>query len=367
MTIKKLAIALFLISALFISLTACNGSIQSTDQTISTAVDSTVESATQPTTDGTTQGTAQNTTADTTAALTTQLTTDTTAQSMTTQSTTAGTVYYDNISSDPIGLPVIVGAADQLIFLRRGINALGNYKITYIDYEQFFLQEGETQPDSGRYANVTADGEINWDYGGWVRFEQTPQVVDMLEQLTLDGQNVHLPMQFKDLGDQYAVFDKVDFSKAIGQTYSFTIIDKKTGNKISYFGGDDITETGQVVLLDKNDNFIIRLTVNFLNNEIEGLYTDLSHYLSQRDLRINGIGCSNTLNEMYNAFGKPNKFASDDTYMPEVTYYYVDEEKNLSYMVQFNYYNTIHDHRTGQEGIVKNSTITSVTAYIGTR
>ncbi len=223
--------------------------------------------------------------------------------------------------------PSIKGTEDDLSFEARATVPREDYVAPYIDYDEVFLKDSEEEITTSRYSNYTSDGEIDWSIEGFRIFRVGRIQEDMISKLTIDGKNISIPRKFKDLGEEYAVFDKVDFSKIDRKNgFAFTITDKTTGNKVSSFITDEVPDQ-LVFLLDKEDRLIMRPTVEFDKNEVVGLYSTLA-FITQLDLRMDEIGVGSTLNEMYDKLGLPSTV--DDKCC---TYYC--ENEDYSYVIIF--------------------------------
>ncbi len=253
--------------------------------------------------------------------------------------------------------PMIKGASDELIFKKGHIEYNDDFEVPYIDYDEFFLKEGEENPRSGRYADLTEDGKFNWSVEETVRLEPTPIAKEMLSKVTLDGKKITLPMKFKDIGEEYAVFDKVDFAKLKDDMIPFFIEDKDTGNKL-YLSSEHGEDYRMFELINKYNNFITWVDVNIKTNKIEGISTECGYCLGQKELLLDGIGTGNTLNEMYNKFGKPATFEGESDFLKYITYSYEDEYRE--YIIIFHYSKKIYNYKMGERQKVKNNNITSL-------
>ncbi len=93
-------------------------------------------------------------------------TSETTSSSETTE-TTGSAKSSNNESTDnsieAVDLYSILKNRDNsLVVLNTKTVHYGNYPLTHIDHDTFFLKDGEEQESSGRYADVSSDGKINW-------------------------------------------------------------------------------------------------------------------------------------------------------------------------------------------------------------
>ena len=101
-----------------------------------------------------------------------------------------------------------------------------------VDYDEMFTgPNGERQKTDGKYATVTKDGLVRWDQEN-KQYEQTPQVMEMMKKVTVDGIPVSLPMQFEDItkiNPDYKKLTSIDCKKIIKDGGMEDIEDKKTG------------------------------------------------------------------------------------------------------------------------------------------
>ncbi len=265
-------------------------------------------------------------------------------------------------------------ASDELVFMKGAVREVNNdYTVPYLNYDDLLLSEGDEDLLDERYSNTTADGEINWDMKGELTFpNETPIVDEMFLKATLNGKKISFPMKFKDLGEEYAVFDKIDFTKLDEDMSAFTITDRNTKNKIACLI-NLIEGYRQFDLLDKDDKFIISLIVDLKNNSICGLSTKCSAVLftpekvntSVMDLRIDGIGLCSTLNEMYDKFGKPYEIRGKENILsPSIWYHrYNLNNDNERVDIHFDYSSEFYNPHTKSNVMVKPNMITGVILY----
>lgn len=235
-----------------------------------------------------------------------------------------------------------------------------DYKFPYVDYGELFLYMGEEQPTTGKYANVTPDGKVDWRVGK-KEYDETPIAMEMVNKITVDGKAFHLPASFKDIGEEYAIFDKVDFTKVTEDMYPFVIRDMKTGNKVEVI--NDLLGVHLVAkILDGDNTQIISIGINMKDNNISYISSygvDIgAHIMSIKEVKVDGVGVGNTLNEVYKKFGVPHKVYSNEV-MPKIDYEYKDEN-NIAYKISFVFRYEMYDYRFEQEKPVRNNVITSV-------
>ncbi len=222
---------------------------------------------------------------------------------------------------------MLSGAQNELIFKSEYIDYNSDYKVPYIDYDAFFLKDGEENPTSGRHADITEDGAINWNVEETVRLDYTPIAKDMLSKVTLDGKKIVFPIKFEDIDKEFSVFDKIDFTKLTDDMYPFTITDVKTNNKIFAFSphGED---TRIVHILNKNNVPLLAVEINLKKNIITGLSNEDAPYMTIKNLAVDGIGVGNTLNEAYKKFGVPKTYRPKTSALPVMAYSYKDDKKD---------------------------------------
>lgn len=256
--------------------------------------------------------------------------------------------------------PMLAGSNGDLVFRNEYVDFNTEYKVPYVNYDEVFLKEDEENPTSGRYANLTADGKINWDVTETERLlEETPIAKEMVLQLTIDGEKKPLPLKFADLGEAYAVFDQIDFSKLTNDMYPFTITDIKSGTKL--YALSDYGEKTRLINVVNEDNILVMKVVVELNrNYIIGVANGGMSEIAIKDIRVDGIGTGNTLNEIYEKFGTPIKYESRHTVMPNIQYFYETDQKVYSILL---FYEEEFSKGHGRVQRIKNNVITSVDVY----
>jgi hypothetical protein len=222
----------------------------------------------------------------------------------------------------------------------KGIKTLllqnDNSKIT-----ESLLDKNGKQSATGRYANATPDGKVQWN----VEKENKLLLTDSEEiskNITLDGKKVSFPMKFSVLGQKYAEFANVDFSKL--NKDMIPIIVENTKNKMKMLIIDTETKKDdilivmgfkqEVILADFFEGVrkMIGVVIDTNDRKIMGLRSTVWGMTSKRDLKINGIGVGNTFNEMYAKFGTPEIIIINKTKYSVYTivgYNYLDENGNM--------------------------------------
>ncbi len=206
--------------------------------------------------------------------------------------------------------PMVKKSGGRLLFARelkrKSSRKNDFYFAKYIDYDKYFLKDGEKQSFEGRYSNFSNDKKLNLTKGQ-THIKNATDANELLGKVTFNGKPIKLPMNFKDLGKEYAAFDSVDFSKLNDDCYPLYIKDTKTG-LILHTEVPTVTNLPIVILriLDKNSRDIVTVNVDKKDNKIYGIGSSY-YYLKQctADLKVNGIGIGSTLNEVYEKNGIP--------------------------------------------------------------
>ncbi len=231
------------------------------------------------------------------------------------------------------------------------------FKVSYIDYSDFFIQKGEGQVTTGKYSNTTYDGRIKWDidtlkiYGS-----ENKKNIDLDTAITLNGKMVKMPINFEDLGVEYSDFSNIDYDKVEQKKPPYSIVNKKYGTTISVI---DTVEGNEDLLLawliDKNGhNFS---TIEFDKNTgkiVTVIVADFEKF-DMLDIRVNGIKVGSTLNEMYDELGTPTLYEPAQ-HMVMYTY----KEDGVKRFIGFCNYKQMYDYREGKKVDVKQNTITSL-------
>lgn len=222
-----------------------------------------------------------------------------------------------------------------------------------IHYDNIF-ENDSVDYNNEKYADKTKDGKIDWTVIEKREFEETPKVMEFMERVTLDGKKVFLPMKFSDLGEEYSVFDKVDFSVVTEEMHPFQIVDITTNNKLSSASSGIFLDTKFFDILNNNNTLILNVGVSLKTNEINYLDTQTYNIISNKQLAIDGIGVGNTINEVYERFGVPTKIRNKDKYAPSIQYRYGE------YYFSFGFAPTLYNPTQKKEDKVIKNTVTSV-------
>ncbi len=258
--------------------------------------------------------------------------------------------------------PMVKKSGGRLLYSETEINHAkpGKYKIKHIEYDKVYLKKGEKRSKVGIYSNVTKDEKVYWKREGEIKYKQKLKYEDLLDKITINGKKVKSPFKFADLGGEFAVFDKVDFTKFDRSMNPLYITDKKTGISLRFF---TLVKReylkGEVVaygfdLLDKKNEKILHVDIDRMKNEIVGFYSELG--CTKFDLKINGVGVGNTLNEVYEALGTPCSVSSSD-----VQY----DGSSMGDYLFFDVDDSVMDSFIGNFVNVKNNVVTSVSIRFG--
>ena len=201
------------------------------------------------------------------------------------------------------------------------------------------LDKNGNQSATGRYANKTPDGKVQWNVEK--EYNLLFNVSEGISKnITLDGKKVSFPMKFSTLGQKYAEFANVDFSKL--NKDMIPIIVENTKNKTKMLIVDtelekdyilkDMGYKQKVILADIYEEVrnMIGVAIDTNDKKIMGLVSGGAG-ISKRELKINGIGVGNTFNEMYARFGTPVEVQivkMEKSVYTIIAYVYLDEKGN---------------------------------------
>ncbi len=196
------------------------------------------------------------------------------------------------------------------------------------------------------------------EYNNKHKNDETPILKDMLNDISFNGKKIKIPCKFKDLGEEYSVFDEIDFTKCSKSMEWFTITDKKTGNIIEIFGVDYVMHIVFLKLFDKNKNFITETCVDLNTNKIIGIWNDDFKFLKS-ELKLGNLGVGSTMNEVYAKLGLP---LSISNVLNSATYKYLDKESGLTYYVSFFYFDKMANYKKlyGESSLVQNNLVTGI-------
>ncbi len=250
----------------------------------------------------------------------------------------------------------------------------GDTPINYIDHDTFFLADGESQETTGRYANKSDDGLVNFNPSSPQRLGDNIVAKEMIKKATLNGNRISLPMKFKKLGEEFAAFDDINFKAINKDTNEVLIKNNKNGYLLfilmtpSEYNKDDII----LNISDADLNFLVSVRVNRNSGFITGILSssgtvreDLNDkeeivVISPLELKLDGLGAGNTLKEFYEKFGLPSAISKDSSLMLFMGYIFIDTANNLSYTVLLHTDEKVYDSRTQTEKRIRNNTVTSV-------
>ena len=220
---------------------------------------------------------------------------------------------------------------------REGLKALilqsGNSKIT-----EKLLDKNGKQSATGRYANTTPNGKVKWNVEKEYKLSFT-DAEGISKNITLDGKKVSFPMKFSVLGQKYAEFANVDFSKLNKDMIPIIVENTKNNMKMTIIDSVDKEDNTLIdrgykqksLMVDfyEEGKNMIGVTIDTNDKKIMGFFSGGAG-ISKRELKVNGIGVGNTFNEMYAKFGTPVKvqIVKTENVHTIIAYVYLDEKGN---------------------------------------
>ena len=232
--------------------------------------------------------------------------------------------------------------------------------------------KAKKQAATGKYANATPDGKAKWNVQKGVVNGNTPIAEKMFSKITLDGKNITLPMDFNNLGGEFAGFSKYDFTK-IKEDMSPLIIENEVNKTKLFFLVVMLTEADNVhglskalttVDVIKNENFVIAVDINPANKKIMGLDGRNGNLiLSEKDLKVDGIGVGSTFNEMYAKFGNPGMIIPVRDGLNDgviAMYNCANKDKSKAYLIMFEHTNkvfTAKGYETTQPNVITSASV----------
>ena len=202
------------------------------------------------------------------------------------------------------------------------------------------IDKNGKQSATGRYANTTPDGKVQWNVEKEYKLSFT-DADGISKNITLDGKKVSFPMEFPVLGQKYAEFANVDFSKFKQDMIPIIVENTKNKMKMTIIDSVDKEDTTLIDMGYKQKSLMvdfyeegknmIGVTIDTNDKKIMGFFSGGAG-ISKRELKVNGIGVGNTFNEMYAKFGTPvrvQKIKMEKSVYTIVTYVYVDEKGNM--------------------------------------
>ena len=220
---------------------------------------------------------------------------------------------------------------------REGLKALilqsGNSKIA-----EKLLDKNGKQSATGRYANTTPDGKVKWNVENEYKISFT-DADGISKNITLDGKKVSFPMKFSVLGQKYAEFADVDFSKLNKDMIPIIVENTKNNMKMTIIDSVDKEDNTLIDMGYKQKSLMvdfyeegknmIGVTIDTNDKKIMGFFSGGAG-ISKRELKVNGIGVGNTFNEMYAKFGTPVKvqIVKTENVHTIIAYVYLDEKGN---------------------------------------
>ncbi len=277
--------------------------------------------------------------------------------------TLSGCTAEDKLIGDAKGELVYKKCDDADFYKEEYID----YKVSYIDYDDFFLGKGEKQIKEGRYADTTPDGKVNWkeSYDDKITnngLVQNEVVFEMLKKVTFNGRNVTLPCRFKDLDDEFAIFDNIDFSMLNRDMYPFTITDKKTRNDVFAISktGGLFNIAGIFHLRNSFGSYYCNVITEEDSDRVIGIDSGTIKFLPLIDISVDGIGIGDTFNDVYEKFGRPNRIIGNDGTEVIVSYNYFFDNDSGYCGITFAFREKVYDYRKLSLSEVRNNIITRV-------
>ena len=218
--------------------------------------------------------------------------------------------------------------------LKSLLKEKGNFNV----HEDILDENGE-QEATGIYADTTPDGKVNWNEEN--DYETvSPKAEEISKNITLDDKKITLPMTFSDLGEQYAEFNNVDFSKLNNDMAPIIIENTKNKMNMLILNIDAMPMNAtmgfdqEAVIVDLlgGGTHKISVGINLKDKKILSIGTNGASFSSERNLKVNDIGVGNTFNEMYAKFGNPVKIQKNEMghYTDTMAMYaYTDEKGNM--------------------------------------
>ena len=220
---------------------------------------------------------------------------------------------------------------------REGLKALilqsGNSKIA-----EKLLDKNGKQSATGRYANTTPDGKVKWNVENEYKISFT-DADGIYKNITLDSKKVSFPMKFSALGQKYAEFANIDFSKFNKEMIPIIVENTKNKMKMTIIDSVDKEDNTLIDMGYKQKSLMvdfyeegknmIGVTIDTNDKKIMGFFSGGAG-ISKRELKVNGIGVGNTFNEMYAKFGTPVKvqIVKTENVHTIIAYVYLDEKGN---------------------------------------
>ena len=221
---------------------------------------------------------------------------------------------------------------------REGLKALilqsGNSKIA-----EKLLDKNVKQSATGRYANTTPDGKVKWNVENEYKISFT-DADGISKNITLDGKKVSFPMKFSVLGQKYAEFANVDFSKFNKEMIPIIVENTKNKMKMTIIDSVDKEDNTLIDMGYKQKSLMvdfyeegknmIGVTIDTNDKKIMGFFSGGAG-ISKRELKLNVIVVVNTFNEMYAKFGSPVEVQivkMEKSVYTIIAYVYLDEKGN---------------------------------------
>lgn len=229
-------------------------------------------------------------------------------------------------------------------------------KVPYIDHLELLQKDSPKKTENtSKYSDITYDKAINWaenkDYDFYYNMK------NLEEKISLNGKKISLPMEFVDFGEEFENFDRLeldDFKDKIPIAYN----NSKSKMILQIFDYDELEDTFYKCSLTDRERKLIDFYVRSIDNKIKitNIYSNIIDS-AQYDLRVDGIGIGNTLNEMYEKLGTPSQVVNDEN--GKKVYYFKNPKENANVETIVFTFNKIDE----DDNYFKNNVITKV--YVG--
>ena len=239
------------------------------------------------------------------------------------------------------------------------------HNIPYLKYEEVFNDKDKKQIATGKYADSTPDGTINWTNIKGDIYNITPIVNDMFKKITLDGKKITLPMSFGEFGHEFRDFKNMEISNLRDENTPVTVTNSD-GNTLYIKKLDPYPKIPKwnvfMSLFDKDHKLLIALELNMQDKMIYGLNNNI--FLSTKELRVDDIGVGNTFNEMYEKFGKPYIINASENGQTIIAGYSDFDSNGNNYLIYFTHRAKVNNPKTKKKEDTKPNVITDLSVSI---
>lgn len=245
------------------------------------------------------------------------------------------------------------------IYYKIGEQSFGN--IGYLNYDDIRIKDSEKNVEpSGIYSNNTSDMKITWNQSDV--YDESIEIMKLFQNITLNGNKIKLPMDFKELGESFIGFENINLDIVENDKLPINYKDLNSKHQVTLLNKIDSLENKNtkkyMSILSDERNMLCRLEIAQIDKQtkVAGISTSIhTPFQSQYDLKINGIGIGNTLNEMYDKLGKPTIHSFDEDGNKTIFYMYNSQKQNATYFIIIQSSNKSKEHID-----IKNNVITDV-------